>query len=222
MEKSRQSDIALNNTEQFKDNKKALPIDYYTGAEKRQKNTKVLESLKLRRVPSVVICGTEFKSKYYTYVKVQNHHFHIRVHKVKANKWKLEINLCLVDFNSDDILVYSEKRCKIKELKELAIRFINDYVESEQCLIDIEQWKNQNRQKVYDENFNYIGVAYHILPIEILTKEFTYYNDAKPDIESGTFYQKVDDIVLVHRIYDGRIITRRVVNDDILKILKEK
>lgn len=82
---------------------------------------------------------------YYNYFKMGSHDYHVRIEKVKTNKWKLTIHLCLTESYSDDILVMSTRACTIKSLKWTTAQVLNNYEYIETCLKDI-TYKNKLEQ----------------------------------------------------------------------------
>lgn len=140
-------------------------------------------------------------SRYRQYLKIDNHHYQVHIWKRKKNNWGLRVNLCLTAINSDDIIVIEKSAKTMKELKQIAVDEINAYHNTYRCIYDIEQWKKSHGKKVFDKDFNYLGISYTSPDREKNNSEFDYYNEKKPQIGYGTYYMLEEDSVMVCNIF---------------------
>lgn len=142
-------------------------------------------------------------SDYQTFLKIDNHHYHVNIWERKPNNWGLSIYLCLTSINSNDILIIEKSAKTMKELKQIAVDEINKYHNTNRCICDIEEWKQAHGKKVFDEEYNYLGMSYTNPEREKNDKEFCYYNDKKPNISYGTYYMLDGESVMVCKIGYG-------------------
>lgn len=127
--------------------------------------------------------------------------------KKKKNNWKLQVFLCLTAVNSDDIIVAEKSAKTMKELKQIAVDEINAYHNTYRCICDIENWKKHHGKKVFDKDFNYLGISYTSPDREKNNSEFDYYNDKKPQIAYGIYYMLEKNSVMICNISCASSIT---------------
>ena len=157
-------------------------------------------------------------SDYEAYLKIDNHHYHINLWKRNSHKWCLCIYLCLTAINSNDIRIFETSAKTMKELKETAVKAINSYHNTDRCNKDIEKWKETHGKKVFDENYNYLGISYTNPERDMRDTEFDYYNDKKPNITYGTYYMLDGDSVIY---YDKNPeLVKKLTDPEIYKIKK--
>lgn len=142
-------------------------------------------------------------SRYRAYIKIENHHYQVQIWKKKKNSWRLLVHLCLTAANSRDIVVAEGAATTMKELKKMAVEEINKYHNTCKCETDIENWKKSHGKKVYDKDFNYIGISYTSPSRDKDNSEYDYYNDNKPKIGYGTYYMLEEESVMVCEIGYG-------------------
>ena len=142
-------------------------------------------------------------SDYETRLKLDNHHYYVNIWKRKPNNWGLCIYLCLTYTDSRDILVIEESAKTMKALKQVAADTINQYHNTDKCVSDIETWKQIHGKKVFDEEYNYLGISYTNPQRELTNRGFDYYNDNKPNIGYGTYYMLEENSVMVCKIGIG-------------------
>lgn len=136
-------------------------------------------------------------SRYKKYLKIDKHHYHIHLFKRRKNNWGLRVYLCLTALNSDDVLVVEKSAKTMKELKQVAVDEINAYHNTYRCIFDIQRWKETHGKKVYDKDFNYLGISYTTPARDKDDSEFDYYNDQKINVGCGIYYMLEENSVCV-------------------------
>lgn len=129
-------------------------------------------------------------NNYQKFIKIDKHHYHVNIYKYQKNEWRLLIYLCLTARNSDNIKIFTYSCKTMKELKSVAVEQINKYHCSDKCYKDIQEWKKTHGERVYDKDFNYLGLTYTSVAREQKPNDFDYINDEKPYINCGIYYQK--------------------------------